>query len=65
MAFEVSRKSEQEAATEAATPAAEAPTLTAVPPSSGENVGEQASSPPDDTPDPPKKGGRPTLTRIK
>jgi len=65
MAFEVSRKPEQELATEDATPEAEAPMLTAVPPRQGENVGEQATPAPDDTPDPPKKGGRPTLTRIK
>ena len=65
MAFEVSRKSDQQAPPDAGVPATEAPTLTAVPPLSGENAGEQASPPPDDTPDPPKKGGRPTLTRIK
>jgi stringent starvation protein B len=64
MAFEVTRKPEREAAPETP-PAAETPTLTAVPTlqSATEN---QADNTPDDTPDPPKKGGgRPTLTRIK
>jgi stringent starvation protein B len=65
MAFEVTRKPEREAAPEA--PAAvETPTLTAVPTPQPENAENQSTSPPDDTPDPPKKGGgRPTLTRIK
>jgi stringent starvation protein B len=64
MAFEVSRKPEREAAPEPS-PTAETPTLTAVPtPQSGTE--NQADNKPDDTPDPPKKGGgRPTLTRIK
>jgi stringent starvation protein B len=64
MAFEVTRKPEREGAPETP-PAAETPTLTAVPTlqSATEN---QADNTPDDTPDPPKKGGgRPTLTRIK
>ncbi|HEU4777719.1 MAG TPA: ClpXP protease specificity-enhancing factor [Telluria sp.] len=41
-----------------------APSLSAVPPSQGEPKSAPASAPDDDT-DPPKKGGRPTLTRIK
>ena len=62
MAFEVTRK--PETADEPAPPAAEPPTLTAVPSSQSES--DDATSPaPDDTPEPPKKGGRPTLTRIK
>jgi|SRR6478735_882749 stringent starvation protein B len=64
MAFEVTRKPAREAAPETP-PTAETPTLTAVPTlqSATEN---QADNAPDDTPDPPKKGGgRPTLTRIK
>jgi stringent starvation protein B len=63
MAFEVTRK--PEAADQPMTPAAaEPPTLTAVPSSSTES--DEANNPaPDDTPEPPKKGGRPTLTRIK
>lgn len=65
MAFEVTRKPEREAAPEAP-PAAEAPTLTAVPTLQPEAEESQSGNKPDDTPDPPKKGGgRPTLTRIK
>lgn len=61
MAFEVTKKPEREAPAEAP-PAAEAPTLTAVPTPQSDSQENQ----PDDTPDPPKKGGgRPTLTRIK
>jgi stringent starvation protein B len=42
------------------------PTLTAVPSSTGESGdANNAATDPDNTPDPPKKGGRPTLTRIK
>lgn len=43
-----------------------APTLTAVPSPVGESAdADPPAMDPDDTPDPPKKGGRPTLTRIK
>ncbi|HJU99678.1 MAG TPA: ClpXP protease specificity-enhancing factor [Burkholderiaceae bacterium] len=45
-------------------PAPPAPSLAAVPPAQGEPDSASASAPDDDT-DPPKKGGRPTLTRIK
>ncbi len=43
-----------------------APLLTAVP-SSGNEAGDESltAADTDDNPDPPKKGGRPTLTRIK
>ena len=41
-----------------------APTLAAVPASASEPKPEPASAPDDDS-EPPKKGGRPTLTRIK
>jgi stringent starvation protein B len=41
-----------------------APVLAAVPPSSSEAKPAAPETPGDDT-DPPKKGGRPTLTRIK
>nr|WP_314625605.1 ClpXP protease specificity-enhancing factor [uncultured Noviherbaspirillum sp.] len=65
MAFEVTRKPEREAAPDMP-PAAEAPTLTAVPTPASDTGENQSTSTPDDTPDPPKKGGgRPTLTRIK
>lgn len=63
MAFEVNRKPET-AQTEAILPG-DAPTLIAVPSSQPEEVGNEKGMMPDDTPDPPKKGGRPTLTRIK
>jgi stringent starvation protein B len=64
MAFEVTRKPEREAAPEAPPPA-ETPTLTAVPSPQSDTVSPLHNLP-DDTPDPPKKGGgRPTLTRIK
>lgn len=42
-----------------------APALTAVPPVQGDASETATSSEPDDNSDPPKKGGRPTLTRIK
>jgi len=41
------------------------PALTAVPPARGESADESPSTEPSDNNDPPKKGGRPTLTRIK
>ena len=41
-----------------------APVLSAVPPAAVDAKTEAPSAPGDDT-DPPKKGGRPTLTRIK
>ena len=64
MAFEVTRKPDREAAPEAPPPA-ETPTLTAVPSPQSDTVSPLHNLP-DDTPDPPKKGGgRPTLTRIK
>ncbi|GAA4032029.1 ClpXP protease specificity-enhancing factor [Actimicrobium antarcticum] len=43
-------------------PSSSAPTLTSVP--SGQ-LDQGSGSTPDDDPEPPKKGGRPTLTRIK
>ena len=42
-----------------------APTLTSVPSRSEEAGGSPFSGNPDKTPEPPKKGGKPTLTRIK
>lgn len=64
MAFEVSRKPECDEEP-AAAPVSEAPALSAVPaaPSGEEEGGSEPA--PDDHPEPPKKGGRPTLTRIK
>ncbi len=68
MAFEVSKLPARDDGdtTESATPATSAPALAAVPPSQqGEETSAPDSSGPDDNPEPPKKGGRPTLTRIK
>lgn len=42
-----------------------APNLSAVPTSSPNQDADKAGTNPDDTPNPPKNGGRPTLTRIK
>jgi stringent starvation protein B len=63
MAFEVTRK--PESAEQPAAPLAEPPTLTAVPSLQAESTETETDPAPDDTPEPPKKGGRPTLTRIK
>lgn len=63
MAFEVTRK--PESVEPPAAPQAEPPTLTAVPSSQTESPETATDPAPDDTPEPPKKGGRPTLTRIK
>jgi stringent starvation protein B len=64
MAFEVSKAPTGETET---APASEdkvaVPSLAAVPPSTDEKT--SAPTEPDDNPEPPKKGGRPTLTRIK
>ncbi|WP_194714341.1 ClpXP protease specificity-enhancing factor [Noviherbaspirillum soli] len=63
MAFEVTRK--PDSGEQSAVPQAEQPTLTAVPSSQAESAETEIKPAPDDTPEPPKKGGRPTLTRIK
>ena len=63
MAFEVTRK--PASVEPPAAPQAEPPTLTAVPSSQAESPETGTNPAPDDTPEPPKKGGRPTLTRIK
>ena len=52
------------AAPEAVDEAPAAPVLSAVPSASSESKPDAPETPGDDT-DPPKKGGRPTLTRIK
>jgi stringent starvation protein B len=46
-------------------PSAAAPTLSAVPGVSSEAPAAEVSHSPDGDNEPPKKGGRPTLTRIK
>jgi stringent starvation protein B len=60
MAFEVARP----AATDTSR-SGEAPSLSSVPPAQGEDAQSESGTPPDDDGNPPKKGPRPTLTRIK
>ena len=61
MAFEVSGNAGDAQGAGSDTPAGGAPSLASVPSS----VPDASSGAPDDNNDPPKKGGRPTLTRIK
>jgi stringent starvation protein B len=66
MAFEVNATAAESApapSPEAAVSAA--PALSAVPSAAAEKPAAELSRIPDDDNDPPKKGGRPTLTRIK
>lgn len=65
MAFEVTRASSNEENGENDASSSAGPSLSAVPSSSAsqEEPGKGSNNEPD--PDPPKKGGRPTLTRIK
>lgn len=63
MAFDVSTTA-AEMAPPAEEPAA-TPALSAVPAKPGESPATTMSLSPDDNDEPPKKGGRPTLTRIK
>lgn len=66
MAFEMSAvpaRDEEPASDEPSK--ASGPALTAVPPTQGETSEASAPTDPDDHNEPPKKGGRPTLTRIK
>ena len=62
MAFDVTASDVTAPKEEPATPS---PTLSAVPGGTNETAAATLSHPPDDDTDPPKKGGRPTLTRIK
>lgn len=71
MAFEASKKTDEAKeeqdftdAEHSTSPSASSPILTSVP-STPKKSGEDVSVDPDDMPEPPKKGGRPTLTRIK
>ncbi|HZW14492.1 MAG TPA: ClpXP protease specificity-enhancing factor [Noviherbaspirillum sp.] len=66
MAFEVSPSttSDGEESTEELATKSDAPSLAAVPPSDGNSV-DGTGTDPDDNNEPPKKGNRPTLTRIK
>jgi stringent starvation protein B len=67
MAFEVTATAAETApvAPAEAAPAAGAPALSAVPSATAETPAAELSHFPDDDNEPPKKGGRPTLTRIK
>ncbi len=66
MAFEVSSTAAENAAAPAAESAPNAtPALSAVPNAAAEKPVAELSQIPDDNNDPPKKGGKPTLTRIK
>jgi stringent starvation protein B len=67
MAFEVTTTAAEERAPAAAepAPAQAAPSLASVPTGAAEPAGAEVSPNPDDDNEPPKKGGRPTLTRIK
>ena len=64
MAFDVSATAADTAAT-AEEPGTGAPTLSAVPDRASLAPAATMSHSPDDNDEPPKKGGRPTLTRIK
>jgi len=68
MAFEPQSGGQAEAPAPAEESSAPAPVLSAVPaaaPPALADVKTEAPGAPDDDADPPKKGGRPTLTRIK
>ncbi|MES2758101.1 MAG: ClpXP protease specificity-enhancing factor [Pseudomonadota bacterium] len=66
MAFEVSSTAADSAVAPAAeAPAASAPALASVPSAAPEKSATALSQIPDDNDEPPKKGGRPTLTVIK
>ncbi|SHH40466.1 ClpXP protease specificity-enhancing factor [Massilia sp. CF038] len=66
MAFEVSTTaSETPAPVAPEAPLASVPSLASVPTAPAEAPAKDSAPAPDDNNDPPKKGGRPTLTRIK
>jgi len=66
MAFDVSTTAAEMPEADASAPApATAPALSAVPDSSPDVAPEAPSAPDNGGDEPPKKGGRPTLTRIK
>jgi len=66
MAFDVSTTAAEMPEADASAPApASAPALSAVPDSSPDTAPEAPSAPDNGSDEPPKKGGRPTLTRIK
>jgi stringent starvation protein B len=68
MAFEVTKLTGDGAAgaqPSDSTESADAPTLSSIPPSQPKPGTQPHGTAPEDNPEPPKKGGRPTLTRIK
>ena len=66
MAFDVTAAAAEMPASPAGESAlASVPSLSSVPNSAAESVAAEMTPTPDDNNDPPKKGGRPTLTRIK
>ncbi|MEO7580870.1 MAG: ClpXP protease specificity-enhancing factor [Massilia sp.] len=66
MAFDVTQTAAETASAPAeAAPASAAPALSSVPNPAAEPATAAVSHFPDDDNEPPKKGGRPTLTRIK
>jgi stringent starvation protein B len=65
MAFEVNTTAAENATAPAPEAAGAAPALSAVPVGTSEKTDTALSQIPDDNDEPPKKGGRPTLTVIK
>ena len=66
MAFEVTGSAPEAAAQDAPeTVASSGPSLASVPSSMPDSASAEVATAPDDNTEPPKKGGRPTLTRIK
>ncbi|UVW28946.1 ClpXP protease specificity-enhancing factor [Massilia sp. H6] len=65
MAFEVDTTASEAPAAAAADAAPAAPGLSAVPDSQQAQAPADSAASPNDNDEPPKKGGRPTLTRIK
>jgi stringent starvation protein B len=65
MAFEVSKLPARDDEIVSVEESLKSPALSAVPPVEGETTPGAEGPGPDDNNDPPKKGGRPTLTRIK
>ncbi|NNG24146.1 ClpXP protease specificity-enhancing factor [Telluria aromaticivorans] len=65
MAFEVGATASETLSSEGGVEEASAPSLSAVPDRQQAEVPSESVASPDDNDEPPKKGGRPTLTRIK
>ncbi len=65
MAFEVGATASETLSSEGGVEEATAPALSAVPDRQQAEASLEPAASPDDNDEPPKKGGRPTLTRIK